>query len=111
VAAPVCAIAAPPSGRTNDGTLPIAWISWNRRGKTRTCAPSGRVPAAHLARAAAVMVRTRGRTADALRLGYHVSSAHCPDLIPPIAWALGDSADFSSALARMRRNLVAKGWL
>jgi hypothetical protein len=64
-----------------------------------------------LAETAAVMARVRGRTADALRLGYRVSSAHCPDLIPPTAWRLGDPADTGSELARMRRALVEKGWL
>jgi hypothetical protein len=65
----------------------------------------------HLARAAAAMARMRQNTANALRLGYRVSSAHCPDLIAPTAWRLGDPADTGSELARMRRALVEKGWM
>jgi hypothetical protein len=65
----------------------------------------------HLARAAAAMARVRSRTADALRLGYHVSSAHCPDLVPPVAWRLGDPSDTGSELWRMRQALVEKGWM
>jgi len=65
----------------------------------------------HLARGATVMARIRARTADALRLGYHVSSAYVPDLVPPTAWGLGDPADFGSELARMRRALAQQGWL
>jgi hypothetical protein len=65
----------------------------------------------HLAQAASVMARLRGRTADALRLGYRVSSAQCPDFVPPVAWRLGDPADTGSELARMRNALVTKGWM
>jgi hypothetical protein len=65
----------------------------------------------HLARAAAVMARVRARTADAIRLGYRVSSGHCPDLVSPIAWGLGDPANSGSELWRMRRALVEKGWM
>jgi hypothetical protein len=64
-----------------------------------------------LAEAAAVMARVRGRTADAVRLGYRVSSGHCPDLVPPAAWALGDPAVTGSSLWRMRGELVKRGWL
>jgi len=44
-------------------------------------------------------------------LGYHVSSAYVPDLVPPTAWGLGDPADFGSELARMRRALAQQGRL
>jgi hypothetical protein len=47
----------------------------------------------HLSRGAAAMARVRGRAADALRLGYRVSSGSCPDLVPPAAWGLGDPAN------------------
>jgi hypothetical protein len=65
----------------------------------------------HLARAAAAMARMRAATADALRAGYRVSSAHCPELIPSTAWALGDPAVTGSELARMRNELVRRGWM
>jgi hypothetical protein len=65
----------------------------------------------HLARAAAVMMRMRDRTADAIRAGYHLSSGSLPDLVPRTAWALGDPGDFCSQLAKMRRDLVAQGWI
>jgi hypothetical protein len=65
----------------------------------------------HLARAAACLARVRVRCADALRLGYRVSSAHCPDLVPPVAWRLGDPGTTGSELARMRNALVEKGWM
>jgi hypothetical protein len=65
----------------------------------------------HLAQAAAALARMRAATADALRLGYRVSSAHCPDVIPSIAWGLGDPANSGSELWRMRGELVKRGWL
>jgi hypothetical protein len=65
----------------------------------------------HLALAAAAMARVRGRATDAARLGYRVSSAHCPDLIPGSAWGLGDPSSAGSELWRMRRRLVEQGWL
>jgi hypothetical protein len=65
----------------------------------------------HLARAAAAMARMRQNTTDAIRLGYQVSSAHCPDLIAPAAWGLGDPASSGSALWRMRGELVKRGWM
>jgi hypothetical protein len=64
-----------------------------------------------LARAAAALARVRGRTADAVRLGYHVSSFSCPDLIAPSAWRLGDPGNIGSELARMRGELVKRGWM
>jgi hypothetical protein len=65
----------------------------------------------HLAQAAAAMARMRQNTADALRLGYRVSSGHCPDLIPPAAWRLGDAGNCGSALWGMRNELVKRGWV
>jgi hypothetical protein len=65
----------------------------------------------NLAKASAAMVRMRQNTADAIRLGYRVSSVHCADYIPTAAWALGDPGNVGSALAVMRNALVTKGWL
>jgi hypothetical protein len=65
----------------------------------------------HLARAASALAQMRATTTDALQLGYSVSSSHCPDVIAPSAWRLGDPSDTGSELARMRNALVTKGWM